>query len=108
MNLEAAPEPNSDEFREAAGELQVPKGFRLGPKFIQSAYRVLYEHTADTSRPIHPIRLRRETNVRLAEHGYKQGFRFLNQLPGVEAPADSVAWEYEQPDSIDAKEESHA
>ena len=108
MDLEAAPEPNSDAFREAAGELRVPKGLRLGPKFIQSAYRILYEHTVETGQPIHPIRLRSEANVRLSESGYRQAFRFLNELPGVEPPADSVAWEYEQPESINSKEESHA
>jgi hypothetical protein len=108
LDLEAAPEPNSDAFREAASELRIPKGLRLGPKFVASCYRILYEHTTDTARPIHPIRLRGEANVRLSKSGYRQAFRHLNELPGVEAPADSVAWEYEQPDSINSKEESHA
>ena len=110
MDIETAPEPNSDAFREAASELQVPNNaaMKLGPKFIQSAYRILYEHTAETGRPIHPTKLKYEANVRLAERGYKQAFRFLNQLPGVEGPADSVAWEYEQPEQVNAKEEIHA
>ena len=108
MDLEAAPEPNSEAFREAASELRIPKGLRLGPKFVASCYRILYEHTSDTARPIHPIRLRSEANVRLSESGYRQAFRHLNELPGVEPPADSVAWEYEQPDSVETTEESHA
>ena len=110
LNLEAAPEPNSNEFKEAASELRIPNSaaLKLGPDFVVSAYRELYEHTVETDRPIHPVRLKYEANVRLPKRGYSQAFRFLNQLPGVEAPADSVAWEYEQPDSIDAKEESHA
>ena len=110
LNLEAAPEPNSNEFKEAASELRIPNSaaLKLGPKFVASAYRELYEHTAETGRPIHPVRLKYEANVRLPERGYSQAFRFLNQLPGVEAPADSVAWEYEQPDSINSKEGSHA
>jgi hypothetical protein len=110
MDIETAPEPNSDAFREAASELQVPDNvaMELGPKFIQSAFRILYDHTAKTSRPIHPTKLKYEATVRLPERGYKQAFRFLNQLPGVEGPADSVAWEYEQPEQVNAKEETYA
>ena len=110
LDLEAAPEPNSEAFREAASELRVPNSaaMKLGPKFINSVFRILYEHTAETGRPIHPVRLKYDANVRLPERGYSQAFRFLNELPGVEPPADSVAWEYEQPESINSKEESHA
>ena len=110
LNLEDAPEPNSEAFREAASDLRIPNSaaMKLGPKFVSGAYRELYEHTVETGRPIHPVRLKYEANVRLPKRGYSQAFRFLNQLPGVEAPADSVAWEYEQPDSINSKEGSHA
>ena len=110
LDLEAAPEPNSEAFREAASELRVPNSaaMKLGPKFINSVFRILYEHTAETGRPIHPVRLKYDANVRLPERGYSQAFRFLNELPGVEPPADSVAWEYDQPETVEAKEEGHA
>ena len=97
MDLEAAEHHKSDTFREAASELQIPDtlGMKLGPDFIISAYRVLYEHTEETGRPIHPYRIRAEANVVLRESAYPQAFRYLNELPGVESPeTDGPAWVY--------------
>jgi hypothetical protein len=97
MNPEDAEHHKSDTFRKAASELQIPDTLemKLGPKFIISAYRVLYEHTEETGRPIHPYKIRAEANVVLPERAYPQAFRYLNDLPGVEPPeTDGPAWVY--------------
>jgi hypothetical protein len=108
MNLEDAEHHKSDTFREAASELQIPDGLKLAPKFIISAYRILYEHTEETGRPIHPYKIRAEANVVLRESTYPHAFRYLNDLPGVEPPSDSDAWVYVDDESLAATEETHA
>lgn len=110
MDVEDAPHPKSDEFREAASELQIPNSvaLKLGPDFVASAYRVLYEHTKETGRPIHPIRIRYESTVKLPERGYRSAFSYLDKLPGVNPPSKSVAWEYVGQETVEATGESHA
>jgi hypothetical protein len=80
---------------------------KLGPKFIISAYRILYEHTEETGRPMHPYRIRAEANVVLREGAYSQAFRYLNELPGVEPPSNGEAWEYVDATPEPTHEESH-
>jgi hypothetical protein len=106
MDMEEAEHHKSDAFREAASELQIPNGLKSGPKFIISAYRILYEHTEETERPIHPYKIRAEANVILAKRSYPQAFKHFNKLPGVEPPSDGSAWEYvEEPQAT--QEEAH-
>jgi hypothetical protein len=106
MDLEDADHHKTDAFREAASELRVPDGMKLAPKFIISAYRILYEHTEETGRPIHPYKIRAEANVVLRDRTYPRAFQYLNELPGVEPPSDGSAWEYvEEPQPT--QEEAH-
>jgi hypothetical protein len=109
MDLETAYHHKSDAFREAASELQIPDtvGMKLGPDFIISAYRILYEHTEEAGRPMHPYRIRAEANVVLREGAYSQAFRYLNELPGVEPPSNGEAWEYVDATPEPTHEESH-
>jgi hypothetical protein len=96
MDLDAAPHPKSDAFHEAASKLQIPDTpyLEYAPKFVQSSYRILYEHTKTTGRPIHPIQLKIEADVVLDERYYSKAFSYLNDLPGVEPPSETTAWEY--------------
>lgn len=110
MDLDDAPHYKSDEFVDAASELRVPdsRALKLGPKFIKAAYRVLYNHTEATGRPMHPLRIKSETNVVLSDRGYSQAFRYLNELPGVEPPeTGGLAWTYVEQDAATTGEQSH-
>jgi len=111
IDLTTAPQPDSDAFREAASELNIPDtiGLKLAPEFIRSAYRLLWEHKEETGRPIHPHRLKADANAVLKPRIYPRVFDYLSQLPGVTGPTESPAWEYvdpEQPASTEAGEEA--
>jgi hypothetical protein len=109
MDLDEAPDFKSEEFVEAASELRIPdsRSLELAPKFIRGAYRVLREHTKETGRPMHPLRIQSEVNVVLSEYGYEQAYRYFNQLPGVEAPTDGEAWTYVEQEATTTGEQSH-
>jgi len=109
MDLDEAVSIKSEAFVEAASELRIPetRSLELAPKFIRGAYRVLREHTKETGRPMHPLRIQSEVNVVLSERGYSQAYRYLNQLPGIEAPDDGPAWTYVKHDATTTGEQSH-
>ena len=110
MDLDKAVSIKSEAFVEAASELRIPdsRSLELAPKFIKSAYRILYEHTKETGRPIHPLAIQAEANVMLSERGYEQVYRYFNQLPGVEPPEDGEAWAYVEQDAAPTEEQSYA
>jgi hypothetical protein len=109
MDLDDAPHHKSDEFVAAASDLRIPdsRSLELAPKFIKGAYRVLYEHTKETGRPMHPLQIQSEVNVVLSERGYSQAYRYLNQLPGVEPPTDGGAWTHVEHEATTTGEQSH-
>jgi hypothetical protein len=109
MDLDDAPHYKSDEFVDAASELRVPdsRALQSVPKFIKGAYRVLYEHTKETGRPMHPLQIQSEVNVVLSDRGYSQAYRYLDELPGVEPPTDGGAWAYIEQNTATTGEQSH-
>lgn len=112
LDIEQAPEPDSEGFREAASELNIPntKPMKYVPDFIRSAYRVLYNHVDEYDRPIHPYTLESEANAILTDRGYKQAHRYLGDLPGIEPPAsDGPAWAQIDPEqeATTVKGETH-
>ena len=110
MDLDEAVSIKSEAFVEAASELRIPetRSLELAPKFIKSAYRILYEHTKETGRPMHPLQIQSEANVVLSERGYERVYRYFNQLPGVEPPEDGEAWAYVEQDAATNEEQNYA
>ena len=95
MFVDIAPEPDSDEFKQAAAELNIPetRSTDLVPKFLREAYRVLYDHVAEHDRPMHPHRIESEVNTVLSARGYEQAYRYFKELPGVAEPnRNGPAW----------------
>lgn len=95
LSLSSAPTPKSDEFEQAAAELNIPnsRATNLVPKFLRGAYRVLYNHVAEHGRPMHPYLIESEVNVVLTARGYEQAYRYFEQLPGVsEVNRNGPAW----------------
>ena len=109
MDIDEAVSIKSEEFREAASQLNIPNsvGLKLAPEFVKSAYRILKEHTEETGRPMHPYRLRTEANVILAERSYSLAFSYLNELPGVIEPTDGPAWEFVEQQATHTEQQSH-
>lgn len=113
IDLTTAPQPDSDAFREAASELNIPDsiGLKLAPDFIRSAYRLLWDHKNNTGRPLHPHRLKADAEAVLKPRAYPRVFDYLGQLPGVTEPTEPPAWEYvddEQPAPTEAGEEAES
>ena len=109
MDIDEAVSIKSEEFREAASQLNIPNsvGLKLAPEFVKSAYRILKEHTEETGRPMHPYRLRTEANVILAKRSYSLAFSYLNKLPGVIEPTDGPAWEFVEQQTTHTEQQSH-
>jgi len=109
MDIDEAVSIKSEEFREAASQLNIPNsvGLKLAPEFVKSAYRILKEHTEKTGRPTHPYRLRAEANVVLPKRSYSLAFSYLNKLPGVIEPTDGPAWEFVEQQATHTEQQSH-
>lgn len=99
MNLAEAPEPGGKEWAEAAGELSMPTYPKAGPSFVKSAYKTLYEYTEETGRPLHTEKLIHDSQVYLKDREYPVCFKHLDQLPGVNPPADKFAWQWVEPET---------
>jgi hypothetical protein len=99
FSLEAdAPEHNSDEWKQAASELEIPdtRSHDLVPKSVGASYRHLEKLTQRNGypRPAHQFELERNCGVHMTDRGYRKVWQYLEELPGVDAPADTPAWEY--------------
>lgn len=105
---EDAPEHGSDEWQEAASDLDIPDGRSYDgvPKAISNAYRHL-EDVRDRNehpRQCHAWELEDNCGIHLPERRYRRVFELLGGLPGVVAPDDSKSvWEH-----VDAGEATDA
>lgn len=112
--MEDAPEHKSDEWVEAASELEIPtdqRGWKLAPKFVSGVYRALEEITEREGRPVSKWELAKEANVTLAENVEDKAWRYLSELEGVIPPEDDApAWRYvesAEAEATDADREAH-
>jgi hypothetical protein len=90
-----APEYNSYEWNRAASELSIPEKEELLPKLVRGFWQHL-EYCRDTdNRPAHAEELLYEAQALVPRFKSDRAFRYLEQLPGVEPPADDgPAWLY--------------
>jgi len=90
-----APKYNSDEWNKAASELSIPEGKDTLVKLVRGFWQHL-EFCRDTdNRSSHAEELLYEAPAVVPRFKSDRAFQYLEQLPGVEPPAeDGPAWLY--------------
>lgn len=114
-----APGHKSDEWREAASQLNIPdtRSYDGVPKAVSSAYHHLEKITIRNGGPrsCHPKELELNARIHLPERRYAKAWDYLADLPGVVSPDEAEPdWEYVDPEAVetteatDDSEEAHA
>lgn len=95
VDLAETVEPGSEAFHEAAAKLNIgSRNFKYKSHFVTRGYRTLIEYAEETGRPMHPLQLEQEVNVRLSAKERERAVRHLGELPGIDPPHNTVAWKY--------------
>lgn len=103
-----APDYNSDEWRDAAAELEIPdsRRYELVPKAVSYSYRHLEKINRwnDEPRPCHTFELKSHSGVHIPDRRFEHVWDYLAELPGVNAPDEGHAWEHVETDETSSSE----
>ncbi len=108
---EDAPESNTDAWRDAAGQLEIPDTSRYDgvAKAVRGSYRYLKKVNRwnDGPRRVHPTELRWNCGVRMPDRRWPFVLEYLDELQWIVMPdGDGPTWAYatEKAEAADASE----
>ena len=109
LDMSEAVNPDSEEFVSVASKFNIDTSNhrkKYLPRFIKAAYSTIYNRAESSGRPVHKWELEFELGSLLADYQYKDAYRYLERLPGVEPPSQTVAWEFVEQSELSGMEDT--